>query len=323
MITRNDVLAHLEKNMRLGFLMGSKDYQPLRSAFVRETTSDGAFETYADLGAAPWPRQNGGQAGAQGTDGRIASAQQTGGVHEGGQIQVVGGNEISQIVFNSDWDVTIGVWHNAINDDRVGGLENWALNAGTRFQQHMDWLCFDALNTGAANTHGLAYDGQVFFYASHVDPSGEYQTAQSNVNTSTLSLDNFETIYVAATEYKDDRGQPAGYSPNLLIYPPAYARTAAQIIQNIEDYGTANRAINPYAGKIQGLEAPGGYIDSTSWFLAVGNLPQKPINLQIREAPTLISWDDHTQGNGIRYFKWVSRYEVFYGNWRLCTQGNT
>ena len=58
MITRKDIAAHLEYGVRSGFLNGRKLYTPLRAPFVREVTSAGAFETYADMGDPPWPVQN-------------------------------------------------------------------------------------------------------------------------------------------------------------------------------------------------------------------------------------------------------------------------
>lgn len=322
MITRSDILAHLERNMKVGFLNGSKQYSPLRSAFVEETPSDGAFETYADMGAMPWPAQISGQNPGTATDGRTG-APAVGGLHEGGPIVVLGGNERSLTVYNRGWDIPIGITHDAINDNRVGNLDNWARTAGTRFEQHKDYLAFDALNAGAATTYGKAYDGQVFFYASHADPGAQYTTVQSNVNTSVLSLDTFDTVYIAASSYKDDRGQPSGIVPDLLIHAVNLNRIAAQITDNAEDYATGNRAKNPYAGDIKRLSAPGGWLDSTAWFLVSSQPGMKPLGLQVRQQPQLVFWDDHTQGGGIRYYKWYARYEVFYRDWRCGTQGNT
>lgn len=322
MITRTDVLAHLEASMRVGFLKAGRSYTPLRSAFCEDVTSDGAFETYADMGAVPMPAQIGGQSGAQGTDGRTG-AQQTGGLHEGGEITILGGNERSLVVYNQDWDIPIGIWHNAIDDNRVGNLDRWARSAGVRFEQHKDKLAFAALNAGAASTYGNCYDGQVLFSASHADPGAQYTTAQSNTNALALSLDNFETVYTAAGKYLDDRGEPNGLMPNLLIHAFDLKRTAVQITDNFDAYDTANRERNPYAGDFTRLSAPGGYLDTTAWFLVAGGTPEKPVNLQLRMSPQLRTWDDETQGMGVRYYKWVARYTIFYGDWRLITQGNT
>jgi len=320
MITRTDVLAHLEYGMRKGFLTAQKGYSPLRAPFCGVTQSDGAFETYADMGTVPWPSQNGGQAAGTAVDSRT-NKQVVGGLHEGGPITVLGGNERGMIVYNQDWDIPIGIYHNAINDNRVGSLEAWARNAGTRFEQHKDYVAFAMLNGGDGTTYGEAYDGLSYFNDSHVDPGAEYQTTQDNKYDLALSMDNFETVYVAAGGLLDDRGQPTGLIYDLLVHSINLRRTAAQITDNPEDGETANRAVNPYSGEVRRLQAPGGWFDSTAWALVCSNLPEKPIYIQEREAPHLVQWDDENQG--IRYYKWQARYVGFYGDWRLALMGKS
>lgn len=322
MITRTDVLAGLERGAKAGFLIGQKGYTPKRAAFCRDVPSDGAFELYVDQGAVPFPAQVGGQSGSS-TDARTG-APVVGGVHEGGPIVVLGGNQRSQIVYNNDWDIPIGIYHNAIEDNNVGSLEDWARSCAWRFEQHKDFLAFDALNQGATNTYGKAYDDVVFISASHFDKNAEYQTVQSNSNALALSLDNFETVKVAGSKIKDDRGQPLGLDHRLLIHAADLERTAAQITDNREDYGTTNRAMNPYSGSTRRLAAPGGYLDTTAWFMVDDSDPtQKPVKLQIRKVPDLVFWDDHSQGMGIRYYKWLARYAISYSDWRRLLQGNT
>jgi len=324
MITRKDIAAHLEKNIRTGFLLGSKDYSPLRSSFCGEKSSDGAFEQYADMGATPWPVQNAGKAGAGGTDSRTGGPQ-VNALDEGGSVQIVGGEERALVVYNLDWEIGIGVTHNAINDDRAGDLEAWARGASANFEKHKDYEAFRALNSGEATTSfGAGYDGQAFFSASHVDPGAVYTTAQDNQYALTLDLDNFETVRVASGKYLDSRGKYIGFNHNLLIVPPDLERIAAQVASNEWAYDTGNREINPYAGSVRLVVAPGGWLDTTAWYVVDTSQVQKPLYLQMRQSPQLSIIDDDLQGSGgIRYYKWHARYAMFYGDWRLCTQGNT
>lgn len=323
MISRKDIAAHLEQQLRVGFLAGKKGVQSLRNAFVRETSSTGAFEVYGDMGAPPWPVNNAGKIGTGGEDGR------TGGevvntLDSGGPIQIVGGEERSVTVYNLDWEIATGIYHNAIDDDKAGDLESWARGAAANFERHKDWFAFAALNGGDGTTYGRGYDKLSFFNDSHIDPGAEYQTAQDNKNALSLSLDNFETVKVAASKFLDGRGQPVGFNHNLLIVPPDLERTAAQIAFNSEAFDTANREMNPYQGSTRLLVAPGGWLDSTAWFVLDTNLPQKPIYLQMRKQPELVIWDDESAGDGgVRYFKFHARYAVFYGDWRLAVMGNS
>lgn len=323
MINRSDIAIHLERSIRTGFLVGKKEYSPVSKPFVRETPSDGAFETYGDMGVTPWPVGNAGKQGAAGTDSKLKAPkvnQMTGST----QIQILGGEEKGLVVYNVDWEVAIGITHNAIDDDRIGDIEAWARTAGANFERHKDFLVFDALANGAATTkYGACYDGLSFFNAAHKDPGAAYQTNQTNVFALALSLDNFETVKVAASKFLNGIGQPVGLAHNLLVVPPDLERIAAQIVGNQEDYATADRKINPYSGKTQMIVAPGGWLGTTKWFLIDPTLPQKPLMLQLRKNPELTITDDELTGDGgVRYYKWHSRYSVFYGDWRLAVKGN-
>lgn len=320
MIFRTDIAGHLEQGVKVGFLAGTKLYTPKRAAFTREVPSTGAFEIYADMGATPWPRQNGGNSGAA-TDSRTGLPA-AGGLHAGGPVTVVGGNERGIIVYNLGWDVVIGIEHDAINDDRLGDLDIWARTAGMRFEQHKDQQCFDVLAAGTGTTHGNGYDGKPLFSGSHADPGAEYTTAQSNSLSTTLTLDNYEAAKVAAAKFLDDRGQPVSYNHNLLIHPPDLTRTAAQITDNREDYATANRAANPYAGTSSRLEVPGTWFASAQWVIVDPTQPIKPVILQVRQDAQPAMWDDLSQGSGIRYYRFYARYNAVPGPWRLALQGH-
>ena len=322
MITRSDIAAHLERNIRTGFLLGRKDYTPMRSSFMGVRPSDGAFEDYADMGTTPWPRQNAGTQGAAGTHGETGAVK-VGQAGAGGAIQVIGAPEQAMRVYNVDWEIAIGIEHNAIDDDQAGDLEAWARDARVNFERHMDFVAFDMLNAGAAATYGNAYDALTFFNNAHIDPGAEYQTGQDNLFALALTLDNFETVKVAAAKFLDDRGQPLGLNHNVLILPADLERVGFNITANVQDQDTANRALNPYSASMSMIVAPGAWLDSAAWFVVDPNLAQKPLYMQERQAPALVVVDDETQGSGVRYFIWRARYNGFYGDWRLAAMGNT
>ena len=322
-IFRSNIATHLEAMVRTGFLKSQRAYSPLRSPFVSEVSSTKAFETYADMGASPWPTQTGGQDGAQGQDERTG-AERNGGIHDGLQVTVLGGEEAAQIVYNKDWTTTIGIYHNAIDDDQTGDLERWANAAGAKFEQHKDFLAFDALRQGGTDTYGNTYNGLSLFNDAHIDRNAQHQTGQDNNFALSLSADpvaNFNTVVVAGSKFLDSRGNPVGASHNLLIVPTDLAMDAAQVSQNREFAGTQNRDMNPYAGNVRVLVAPGAYLSATGWYV-VDESMEAPVIIQTRMNPQLIIWDDESAGMGIRYFKWEARYTVAYGNWRSIVRGN-
>jgi len=129
---------------------------------------------------------------------------------------------------------------------------------------------------------------------------------------------------VAASKFRNSRGEPEGLSHNLLIVPPDLERMAAQIVQNREVYDTGNREMNPYAGNMQLIVSPGAWLDSTAWFLLDGSQSTKPLGLLVRKEPTLVTWDvEEDSAGGTRYLKWHARLKIFYGNWRYAAMGNT
>lgn len=296
------VPRHLLAQARVGFLNSLQDMgrNSLWRQIAFQHNLDGQDQDFVNIGAAPMPVES-----------------KTGVTLQDGWIERV------MTLTSRSWDITVWLSQNAIDDDRTNELEGKVRSAGENFELHMNELVFDALNSGAGTTYGLCYDGQYFFDSDHADAGAEYTTVQSNVNTLSLTLDNFETVYVAASTRLNDRGKQTGIMPNLLVVPPALERRASQIVANPANYANANNEVNPYNGKVNYLVAP--WIDSTSWYLAATTGARKPIILVMRQAPSLQeAWFDPTKPDGgYHFFKFYARYWVAYGDWRLATQGNT
>lgn len=319
MITRTDIAAHLEQSVRLGVLKGAEGYVPLRNQFCGELPSDGAYELYTDMGDVPMPQLTGGKQGAAGTDSRTgAPVNGQMGVSVPGAFGSAG--ERSTLVYNLDWTIEIPIEHNAIEDDRAGDLEAWARSAMANFEKHKDKMAFQALNLGATTTFlGNCYDGVPLFSASHSYPNAKYVTAQSNLLTTALSYDNAIAAMIAGGGLLDDQGEPLGHNHNLLIHALELKKTAVQITQNPNEPDSADRNINAMNDLIR-LQAPGGWLDSTAWFM-VDPMGPKPMNIQNRMNPTLTIIDDERAE--IRYFRLKARYNIFPAVWTKVLQGNS
>jgi phage major head subunit gpT-like protein len=222
-----------------------------------------------------------------------------------------------------DWDITVHISQNAVNDDQTKTLDAKIRSAGERFPQHFNNLAFDALHQGNSLTsdYGLCYDGKAFFSASHVDKGAKYATAQSNSNSyQALTIPNFAQARAKALAYLDDQGEPTYYNPNLVLVDPTNEYNAAQVCSNPTTGGTANRDMNPYDGRNSYAISP--KLTGGEAYYVAGGESVKPLILVVRKQPELQdAWFDPNQPDGGYYFfKFFARYWICYGDWRLATK---
>jgi len=292
-----NVPQHLVVMARTGFLTALKTTPMPWQRLANQVNLTGRSLDLVDLGAAPMPTQD--------------LVRQT-------QDFI----EKSITVKPIDWSLLVWISYNAVKDDQTGSLERKVRGAGNNFQRAINQRVFTKLNDGDV-TGSLAYDGQEFFDSDHIDKGAAYQTAQDNEYALALSLDNFETVMVAAQSFRDDQGELCNYTYDTLVVPPALARTAHGICITDTAYDTANREDNPYAGAVTPLV--NGQLDSTAWILTASGEETKPLIVAMREEPVLQEyWFDPLANDGGRYyFKFYARYECHYADWRMAILGNT
>jgi phage major head subunit gpT-like protein len=297
MISGN-IPGHLVVAARTGFLTTALPPVPAYAAIAEEVVMTSKGVDFVDLGNAPMPLRN------------------------RGRMQIQDFIEKRMHVEPLDWDITVFISHNAVQDDQTGSLDRKVRAAGDNFQRHIAQQAFQALNDGDGTNFGLAYDGLTFFNDAHLDKGAAYVTGQDNKDANALSAVNFASTYVKAQKTRDDQGQFVQYEYNLLVVPPDLANLAFQITQVPGGSETAANA-NPYAGRINYITSP--LLDSTAWFLVATNTSTKPILIAMRERPNLQSaWFDPEAPDGGRYyFKFYARYNHFYGDWRTAYMGNT
>jgi phage major head subunit gpT-like protein len=231
--------------------------------------------------------------------------------------------ERSLTVKPRDWNLTVWISKNAVDDDQSGTLKTKVSNAGANFNRHLNNRVFSALDAGDTTTYGLCYDGSDFFDNDHIDKGAQYQTAQDNESATALSIDGFETELIVAQGFKDDQGEETNYNYDLLVTSPTLRRTAWQIANHPEAYDTNNREGNPYAGKFDVIISP--KLSTTAWFLIASHESAKPLGVVMREQPNLQdAWfDPQARDGGRYYFKFFARYDVVYLDWRLAHMGNS
>lgn len=295
-----EVPSHLLVGARTGFLATAQPNVPITTPIAQTIQMGSKSIDLVDIGGAPMPTRNRGR----------------------GQLQQMIEKKLT--VTPLDWDITVDISYNAVKDDQTGELERKVRSAGENFRLDMAQKAFKALNDGDATTNfGAGYDGLAMFSNSHVDKGAAYTTVQDNLDSLALSLTNFETVRVKAMKTRDDQGNFCDYNYDLLVVSPEDERAAAQLTQNKEDATTANRAINPYEGKLKYVVST--QFDSGAWVLVASSQSIKPVLIAVRELPNLqAAWfDPNTADGGTYYFKFYARYNHFYGDWRTAYMGKS
>lgn len=231
--------------------------------------------------------------------------------------------EHNYTIINKDWEVSIGVHKNAIEDDQYGQVRIRTQELGSEAARHKDQLVFELLAAGFATD---CYDGQYFFDTDHSE--GDSGT-QSNKGTTALGADSLAAGVTAMMKYKDDKGKPLGIVPDTLVIPPDLWMTACEILESLGRSDTANNTTNAFRyltqlglAKLNIVMSP--YLtDTNDWFLLCTNKIVKPIILQERQEVRFGALES-TSDRGFMRKEYVygadARYNVGYGLWQ-CAYG--
>jgi phage major head subunit gpT-like protein len=191
-------------------------------------------------------------------------------------------------VVNNDWEATVEVDRNDIEDENLGIYAPQAQMAGFSARQLPDEIVSDLKNNGFTNA---CYDGQYFYDDDHSVAGASV----SNVGTAALSA---ATAAAAAASYgaartaimsvKDDEGRPLGLVPDVLEVPPALEITGKCLV---EMERLTDDSPNPYKGTAKLVVNP-RLTSTTAWFLHCTSMPIKPFVYQERKAPVFVEQTD-------------------------------
>lgn len=222
-------------------------------------------------------------------------------------------------IVNDDFEATVEVDRNHIEDDTLGIYAPQAKMAGYSAKQFPDEIVADLKNNAFANK---CYDGQYFYDTDH--PVGEAKTSTSNKGTAALSAASvalakasYGAARTAIMSYMDDEGRPLGLIPNVLEVPPALEEVGRTLLtyDKLEDDKP-----NPYKGTAKLIVNP-RLTSTTAWFLHCTSMPVKPFIYQERKAPVFVEQTD-SQGDNVfmrKKFRFgaEARAAGGYGFWQM------
>jgi phage major head subunit gpT-like protein len=187
-------------------------------------------------------------------------------------------------VVNDDWEATVEVDRNDIEDDTIGIYEPQAQEAGYSAKQLPDEIDADLKNNAFAN---LCYDGQYFYDTDHPVAGASVSnkgTAALSAASTALAAASYGVARLAIMSFKDDEGRPLGLIPNLLEVGPALEATGKLLLENDK---LTDESPNPYKGTATLLVNP-RITSTTVWMLHVTNRPLKPFVYQERKKPVFV-----------------------------------
>ncbi|KNC89702.1 Mu-like prophage major head subunit gpT family protein [Trabulsiella odontotermitis] len=221
-------------------------------------------------------------------------------------------------VENDDWEATIEVDRNDLEDDQTGIYAVQAKSAGESAAQLPDEIVSSLVNNSFTS---LCYDGQYFFDTDHPMGNGVF----SNKGTKALSIDTLaaaQASYGAARiqlgKVKDDEGRALNVTPNILLVPVALQDVANALMttDRLED-----GKVNIYKGTAEVVVDP-RLTSDTAWFLLDTRKAITPFFYQERKAPHLVEQTDMNADDVFNRKKYKygaeARAAGGYGLWQLA-----
>ncbi len=225
---------------------------------------------------------------------------------------------------NDDFEATVAVRRNDIEDDNLGIYGPQAQMAGYSAKQWPDELVMDVVNGAFSNE---CYDGQYFCDTDHpvINPATGQPASVSNAGTVALSvatqaaaIASYGAARTAMRKFKDDEGRPLNITPNVLLVPPALEHIALALVNNER---LTDGATNPYKGTAE-VVVDARLTSDTAWFLLDTTKPVKPFVLQERKAPVFVSQTnmdaDDVFSRAVYKYGAEARGAAGYGLWQLC-----
>lgn len=209
-----------------------------------------------------------------------------------GMREWIGDREIQNLsasdytIKNKDFELTVGVPRNAIEDDKIGVYNPSVQMLGQSAAMHPDKLVFALLGNGFTEK---CYDGQPFFSDSHKVNKKNV----SNKGTAKLTMAAYIAARAAIMSLTNGKGEPLGLVPDTLVVPPALEAAARDIL--VADI--INGTKNTMAGTAKPLLAPQLAGHDSSWFLLCTGMPIKPLIYQKRKDAKFIALTAETDTN--------------------------
>ncbi|MCC5911327.1 MAG: Mu-like prophage major head subunit gpT family protein [Clostridiaceae bacterium] len=188
---------------------------------------------------------------------------------------------------NKDFELTIAVDKNDIEDDTIGIYNPLFQEMGHAAAMHPDELVFGLLAKGF---EAKAYDGKNFFDTGHKEGKAP---SQSNKGVHKLTPETYGAARASMMSFKDEHGKPLKIKPSLLVVPPQLEGMARRILLA----ETINNETNIYKGSAEIHVEPELSENPNAWYLLDTTKSIKPLIFQQRKKPVFVAKDNVKDDN--------------------------
>ena len=212
---------------------------------------------------------------------------------------------------HQEYVVTFEVERKLLDDDQYGIVAGErARKLGVSATQKMEIDAASVFNNAFSTSYNGA-DGKPLCSTTH--PRNPNKTGSLvNAGTSALTKANVSLTRQAMMATEDDAGNILGMMPNALMVPPELEDTALEIVNSLQDPGSANNAINPQAGRFTVI--PWHYLtDSNNWFMMDTVWMRESLKWYER-TPLEITVQDQTATEAV--YEAYMRYSYGWDDWR-------
>lgn len=226
------------------------------------------------------------------------------------------------VLANKDFELTIGVPRNDIEDDNLGIYDVRFREMGRQAAKWPDYRVLEALQNGESEN---GFDGQPFFSTTHdLDPAGDQSNLPSATAANALSAAGWEKAQETMASFTGEDGRPLGAYPDLLVVPPQLAAEAKELLVAER---AANGATNIHRGEAQMLVLPELAGDPTTWYALDTSGELKPFIFQERQAPQFVNMAKEDDANVFFHRQYIwgvdARGAGGYGPWWLAVKMTT
>lgn len=296
MLTRKDISRLLTVGLKTIFQAAYDGVAILYPEITTEVKSTNASEDYGWLGSTPWL--------TEWKDERAPKA-----LLEQGFSLV-----------NRDYEASIAVDRNAIDDDQTGMVKSRVQAMAVKARKSYDQLLATVIEA-----NGLCYDGQNFFDTDH---SEGLSGTQSNYTSSSaaLALDKVKTIIQTMRGFKDDQGVVAGINPSHIMVPSGLEFTAKELFDPMYVSVTTDPSKATLKGLLKVIVnqylTNAGTVANSAYYVMDMTQPVKPFIFQNRKELEFVALDDPSDIDFFMrktlYYGVDARFAFGFGDWRTC-----